>query len=107
LFGEARPGAVEGDLIVLEVPASMPFHLDQLTEDALLRRVVETAASRILGTALRVEFRLGEPSGDSTVVETPAIERAPDKDALDASGEGSIDPVALAEEMLGAKRVEE
>jgi DNA polymerase-3 subunit gamma/tau len=107
LFGEARPGAVEGDLVVLEVPASMPFHLDQLTEDVVLRHIVETAAARILGTTVRVEFRLAEPSDEATGAESRAIERAPDKDALDASGEGTIDPVALAEEMLGAKRVEE
>jgi DNA polymerase-3 subunit gamma/tau len=107
LFGEARPSAVEGDLLVLEVPASMPFHLDQLTEDVVLRRIVETAASRILGATVRVEFRLAEPSDEAPGGESKAIERAPDKDTLDASGEGTIDPVALAEEMLGAKRVEE
>jgi len=107
LFGEARPAGVEDDLVVLQIPASMPFHLDQLAEDEVLRRIVESAASRILGTRVRVTFRLATTGDSAGAPEAPAVDRAPDKEALEAPGEGGIDPVALAEEMLGAKRVED
>lgn len=107
LFGEVRPGAVEGDLVVLEVPSSMPFHLDQLAEDGVLREILEAAMSKTLGSPMRVTFRLAEAPGAPDEPDGPEAGRAPDKDSLDSPGEGSIDPVALAEEMLGAKRVEE
>jgi DNA polymerase-3 subunit gamma/tau len=108
LFSEARPGAVEEDLVVLEVPGSMPFHLDQLADDRVLHEIVEEAATRILGSKVRVAFRLAESPADADDgPDASAVDRAPDKDALEASSEGVIDPVALAEEMLGAKRVED
>ncbi len=108
LFREARPTAVEGDRIVLEVPAHLPFHLAQLGEDDRLNSVVVAAASEALGGRIQIEYRIG--SDDSTPVATThpaAAERIPDKDQLWDDGEAEIDPAELVIKQLGGEIVEE
>lgn len=108
LFAETRPVAVDDGTIVLEVPASMPFHFDHLVQDEELKRIVAHAASRLLGTPVGVAYRAAAGGTGPEEEQEPdgSDERAPDKDQLAESGSGAIDPVALAKEMLGGEVVD-
>jgi DNA polymerase-3 subunit gamma/tau len=108
LFKEARPAAVEGSTLVLEVPDHLPFHLAQLQEDDALAGIVGEAAQRALGGAVRLKYRAGESRGapqPEAADDTP--ERAPDKDSLVDSGEGAVNAADLVVDLLGGEVVEE
>jgi hypothetical protein len=103
LFREARPRSVDGAALVLGVPG--PFHRDQLTEDDVLRNVVDSVLADVLGGA--VSFRY-EAADDEPGVELPPAEqpsRAPDKADLVETDEGAIDPAALVVDLLGGEVV--
>ncbi|HEU5114097.1 MAG TPA: hypothetical protein VFU96_12340, partial [Acidimicrobiia bacterium] len=98
-FREAVPAAVEGNVIVLEVPHG--FHLQSLQEDDAVSAIVATRAGDLLGTPVRVRFGLREAvadvSGDQTIDMTQLEERP----------ETSTDPTSLLASELGAQVVDE
>lgn len=101
-FREAVPGAVEGNTIILEV--AHDFHLSSLTQDDAVGPIVAAKAGDLLGTPVRVEFRLksdadtAEPNEDTGRVDISQLEERP---------AAAADPAALLESELGAKIVEE
>ena len=111
LFREARPAAVEGGRLVLEVPPHLPFHLAQLGEDDHLNSVVAAAASDALGGRIELVYRAAD--GDETLVDPDLAasesddDRAPDKDQLIDEGDAEIDPADLVIDMLDGEVVEE
>ena len=98
-FREAVPAAVEGNVIVLEVPHG--FHLQSLQEDDAVAAIVATRAGDLLGGPVRVRFGLREAvadgSGDQTI----------DMSQLEERPEASTDPTSLLATELGAQVVDE
>jgi DNA polymerase III subunit gamma/tau len=98
-FREAVPAAVEGNVIVLEVPHG--FHLQSLQEDDAVAAIVATRAGDLLGGPVRVRFGLREAvtdgSGEQTIDMTQLEERP----------EASTDPTSLLATELGAQVVDE
>ena len=109
LFREAMPGSVEGETLVLTVPESMGFHLEQLRVDDSLSGYVAERASDLLGGRVTVDFRAtGDGDTDGGPVSAPSEpEEIPNKDSLmEAPAEGD-DPISLLEDAFGATVVEE
>lgn len=100
-FREAVPAAVDGNVIVLEVPHG--FHLQSLQEDDAVAAIVATRAGDLLGGPVRVRFGLregvdaGEDGGDQNIDMTQLEERP----------QTSTDPTSLLATELGAEVVEE
>ncbi len=103
LFRACRPIAVEGAKVVLEVPASLPFHLAQLIEDRELDGIVGRIAGALLGGAVTVAYRPGDGEEPAGMFEAPR--RAPDKDLLGERDEASADPAAVVTEIFGGEVV--
>lgn len=98
-FREAVPAAVEGNTIVLEV--AHDFHLQSLTQDDAVGPIVAAKASDLLGSQVRVKFRLKSSEGQAGPddrVDMSQLEERPDE---------SHDPATLLENELGAKIVDE
>jgi hypothetical protein len=103
LFREASPGSVDGSTVTLFLPDHLSFHLEQLQDDDLVRRVVEARAAELLGGSIRVRFRAG--SGSDVLPTQEDV--VPNKDQLlDAPGSAN-DPDALVEGLLGGQVIEE
>lgn len=98
-FREAVPAAVEGNVIVLEVPHG--FHLQSLQEDDAVAAIVATRAGDLLGGPVRVRFGLREASADGTGDQTI------DMTQLEERPEASSDPTSLLATELGAEVVDE
>jgi DNA polymerase-3 subunit gamma/tau len=103
LFRACRPAAVEGSRMILEVPATLPFHLAQLAEDREFGGIVGRIASSLLGGAVTVAYRPGDGEEDSGPAATPMV--IPDKDLLAEGDPVSSDPTAVALEMFGGEVV--
>lgn len=102
LIKEATPTEVDEGTVVLEVPAHLPFHLEQLREDTELRRVIARAGSEVLGGSIGVTFRSADP--EAPIAAEP--ERAPNKDdLLVAHEDASDDPADLIVDVLGGEIV--
>jgi DNA polymerase-3 subunit gamma/tau len=98
-FREAVPAAVEGNVIVLEVPHG--FHLQSLQEDDAVAAIVATRAGDLLGGTVRVRFGLRESVTDGIGEQTI------DMTQLEERPEGSTDPTSLLASELGAEVVDE
>ena len=98
-FREAVPAAVEGNVIVLEVPHG--FHLQSLQEDDAVAAIVATRAGDLLGGTVRVRFGLRESVADG------AGDQTIDMTQLEERPEGSTDPTSLLASELGAEVVDE
>jgi DNA polymerase-3 subunit gamma/tau len=98
-FREAVPAAVEGNVIVLEVPHG--FHLQSLQEDDAVAAIVATRAGDLLGGPVRVRFGLREGGGDGGGDQTI------DMSQLEERPEAATDPTSLLASELGAEVVEE
>jgi DNA polymerase-3 subunit gamma/tau len=98
-FREAVPAAVEGNVIVLEVPHG--FHLQSLQEDDAVAAIVATRAGDLLGGPVRVRFGLREGGGDGGADQTI------DMSQLEERPETATDPTSLLASELGAEVVEE
>lgn len=107
LFREARPSLVEGNRLVLEVPAHLPFHLAQLGEDDHLNAVVIAAASEALGGRVELVYRSADGEASLATPVEPEPERAPDKDQMRDGGDAGIDPTNLVIDLLGGEVVED
>ena len=119
LFREAMPGGVEGSALVLTVPASMGFHLEQLLSDEQLASYVTSRASELLGGTVTVGFQPSD--GSTTVRDTSAAadeetadeetgsetDPLPDKNSLMEAPAAGTDPLSLLEDAFGATVVEE
>jgi len=108
LFRETRPIGVEGATLILGIGAHLPFHLAQLQEDDRLTGVVTRAAGELLGGPVTIEYRPvnGEPK--PAVADDDEIpEKTPDKDDLDDTGEGAIDPAEMIVNMLDGEIVDD
>ncbi|HJS72111.1 MAG TPA: DNA polymerase III subunit gamma/tau [Acidimicrobiia bacterium] len=97
-FREAVPAAVERNTIILEV--AHDFHLSSLEQDDAVAPIVAAKASDLLGTPVKVRFRLKDGSGDGG-------EEAVDLTQLQDRPEADADPAALLESELGARVVED
>ena len=104
---ESIPVSVEDANVALEVPAHLPFHLEQLRADHELVGMVGSIAAELLGGTITVSFAAApvpEPA------ETAELQRAPDKDSL-AETNGSQarddDPTAFIVEELDGEVVSE
>jgi DNA polymerase III subunit gamma/tau len=104
-FREARPAAVDGSTLVLEIPEQFKFHLDALSEDDRLNGIVVAVLSDVLGGSTRVAYRSGAVSVEPDVT-TPDPSRAPDESDMDESTAGAIDPTDLVVDLLGGEVVE-
>ena len=98
-FREAVPAAVEGNVIVLEVPHG--FHLQSLQEDDAVAAIVATRAGDLLGGTVRVRFGLRESVADG------AGDQTIDMTQLEERPEVSTDPTSLLASELGAEVVDE
>lgn len=105
-FREARPSAIEGAILVLEIPGHLPFHLDALSEDDQLNTIVIDVLSEAFGGAVGVRYQAGEAHKPEVVVVVDEPTRAPDRDGLEESARGAIDPTELVVDLLGGQVVE-
>jgi DNA polymerase-3 subunit gamma/tau len=104
---ESMPVAVNNGTVALEVPAHLPFHLEQLKADHELVTMVRTVAADLLGGSIEVAFRQGA-ADDSVAPDEPT--RAPDKELLaETNGDPSSndDPASLIVEELGGEIISE
>jgi DNA polymerase III gamma/tau subunit len=103
---ESMPVGVDDGTVILELPAHLPFHLEQLKADHDLLAMVQSVAADLLGGSIGVMFRAGAPNEPSTA-EEPA--RAPDKDALAETngGQSEEDPTSFIVDELGGEIVSE
>ena len=101
---ESTPLAVEGSTVVLEVPAHLPFHLEQLKADRELISIVRSIAADLLGGSIDVAFQ----SGPADQPAEPEHARAPDSSTLaETNGDRGDDPTAFVVEELGGEVVSE
>jgi DNA polymerase-3 subunit gamma/tau len=109
LLKEATPAEVSDATVTFEIPAHLPFHLEQLKADTELHGIVAAVAADVVGGSITVAFRSGEGDADEPAlpVDPP---RAPDKDELRAADAGEAegeDPEALMADLLGGEIVSE
>ncbi|MFQ5553749.1 MAG: DNA polymerase III subunit gamma/tau [Acidimicrobiia bacterium] len=103
---EARPTDLRNGTVVLEVPAHLPFHLEQLRADSGLQRSVSTIATQLFGCDVKLEFVSADtPRESSTRPADP--QRAPDKDDLLEEGSDGTDATALVVDVLGGEVISE
>lgn len=99
-FREAVPAGVDGSTVILEV--AHEFHLSSLEQDDAVSRIVETKASDLFGSPVRVRFRskASQPhvSGAAEKVDMSELQERP---------EVNTDPAALLAAELGAEVVDE
>ena len=112
LFREAMPGSVEGSTLVLTVPASMGFHLEQLKDDGSLGVYITERASSLLGGSVIIDFRSSGASGLGVLAPVPdPVEVGevpiPDKDTLMEAPADGTDPLSLLEDAFGATVVDD
>lgn len=98
-FREAIPGAVEGNTIYLEV--AHDFHLSSLQQDDAVAPIVATKASDLLGSPVKVRFRLKAPVASSEGEDRVDMTQLEERPAAES------DPASLLESELGAKLVDE
>jgi DNA polymerase-3 subunit gamma/tau len=101
-FREAVPAGVQGNTIILEV--AHDFHYQSLSADDAVTSIVATRASDLLGSQVKVRFRLKAgttPSGGDD--EASQI----DLDDLEERPNASSDPTELLASELGAEVVED
>jgi hypothetical protein len=100
-FREAGPSDVDGNTIILSIPAHLSFHLSQLQADPTVAETVAAKAAEMLGGAVQVRFVAEDHQ--PTSAEPQAV---PDTDQLQDAGD-AIDPAALVEGLLGGQVIEE
>ena len=104
-FREARPAAVEGSTLVLELPGHLVFHLDALSEDDRLNAIIIRVLSEAFEGAVDVRYQAGEAAAAPAPIADEPV-RVPDKDTLEESAGGAIDPASLVVDLLGGEVVE-
>jgi hypothetical protein len=104
LFREVRPAEVAGDLIALEVPENLPFHLARLGEDDRLNATAAQVLAEVLGGGVRLAYRMGVAVAPAPAPTTAEL-RAPDRDSLAEAGAGGIDAAELLSDLLGGEVV--
>jgi DNA polymerase III subunit gamma/tau len=110
LLLEVRPKSVAGGIVVFELPAHLPFHLERLKADAPLHELLAQTGAEFVGVRLAVEFQAEggstSPSHQPQPEQDP--ERAPEKDDMAEDGDaGSTDPMSLVVDMLDGEIVDE
>ena len=104
IFRVCRPAAVEGNRLVLEVPANLTFHLAQLVEDRPLTAVIAAVAGELLGGQVVVAFRAGDGEGTTgRDASEPGI--LPEDGSPDEAGGRPSDPATVVAEILGGEVV--
>ncbi len=106
LFREARPGAIDGTVLVIHVPGHLGFHLEQMISDSQFAEAVSATASALLGQTVTARFE----ADNAVQTEQVADEDAEDDEIIDkdrmAEDEPS-DPLALLEDLLGGEVIDE
>lgn len=105
LLKEVRPVSVAAGTAVFELPAHLPFHLQQLRADSELHELLQRAAAEFVGGTLNMEFRAQSDADTAEGAVEPA--RAPSKDELLEDDAGAIDPTDLVVDMLGGEVVDD
>lgn len=110
LLREARPGRVEGPLVLFYVAQHLGFHLQQLREDTRVGSVIAEHAKDLLGATIDVEFvadpGTAAPAPDDDPSASPAAP-LPDKNDLEVADAANDDVVALVEDILGGELIED
>lgn len=105
---ESVPVSVSDARVVLEVPAHLPFHLEQLKADQELTGMVRSIAADLLGGSIDVAYQAGPEGGDGDGEEMLFV---PDKATLaETNGDESAsddDPTAFIVDELGGEVVSE
>ena len=94
-----------GDLISLEVPENLPFHLARLGEDDRLNTTAARVLAEVLGGGVRLSYRMGVAVAPAPAPTTAEV-RAPDRESLTEAGAGGIDPAELLSDLLDGEVVE-
>ncbi len=102
LLKEARPTHVSGGTVVLQVPANLHFHLEQLKADDELTRLVGAIASDVLGSGVALSFEAGDDGAGGAPAEVDPP-KAPDPAELLEEGDDATDPTALVVDILGGE----
>ena len=106
LFREARPGLVDGSVLVIHVPGHLGFHLEQMISDPQFASAVSVSASALLGGTVTTRFE-----ADNADQNTPASPEPDESDEVvdkDRMAEAApSDPVALVEDLLGGEVIDE
>lgn len=106
LFREARPGLVDGSVLVIHVPGHLGFHLEQMISDPQFASAVSVSASALLGGTVTTRFE-----ADNADQNTPASPEPDGRDEVvdkDRMAEAApSDPVALVEDLLGGEVIDE
>jgi len=106
LFREARPGLVDGSVLVIHVPGHLGFHLEQMISDPQFAAAVSASASALLGGTVTTRFE-----ADNADQSTPASPEPDESDEVidkDRMAEAApSDPVALVEDLLGGEVIDE
>jgi DNA polymerase-3 subunit gamma/tau len=106
LLKEVRPVGLDDGTVVFELPSHLPFHLEQLSADTELHRLLRQASSEFVGGEVGIRFRAHAVDNPTPQVE-PEPERAPDKDDLQDDDAGAIDPTDLVVDILGGEVIDE
>ncbi len=106
LFREARPGLVDGSVLVIHVPGHLGFHLEQMISDPQFAAAVSASASALLGGTVTARF-----AADNADQNTPTSPEPDERDEVvdkDRMAEAApSDPVALVEDLLGGEVIDE
>ena len=106
LFREARPGRVDGSVLVIHVPGHLGFHLEQMISDPQFAASVSASASSLLGGTVTTRFEAD--NADQTTPASPALEESDEIIDKDRMAEAApSDPVALVEDLLGGEVIDE
>jgi len=106
LFREARPGRVDGSVLVIHVPGHLGFHLEQMISDPQFAAAVSASATSLLGGTVTTRFEAD--NADQTTPASPAPEESDEVIDKDRMAEAApSDPVALVEDLLGGEVIDE
>lgn len=106
LFREARPGLVDGSVLVIHVPGHLGFHLEQMISDPQFAAAVSVTASALLGGAVTARFEAD--NADQTTAATPEPDESDEVIDKNRMAEAApSDPVALVEDLLGGEVIDE
>ncbi|MDJ0924031.1 MAG: DNA polymerase III subunit gamma/tau [Acidimicrobiia bacterium] len=106
LLKEVQPVRVDDGTVVFELPAHLPFHLQQLRADRELHTLLQQAAAELMGGAVGIEFR-AHVATERPQVSAAEPSRTPDEHELLDEDEGAIDPTDLVVDILGGEIIDE
>ncbi|MBT8213028.1 MAG: DNA polymerase III subunit gamma/tau [Acidimicrobiia bacterium] len=101
LLKEASPVAVDGNVVMFDVPDHLTFHLERLREDTSLHAKVVEAIKEMADASVTMVFQAAE----AEEADEPALVAVPDKADLEDAPASAEDPEALVIDMLSGEVV--